>query len=550
MFKAALAGTLTGDKEILSGIDDLLLRIRNALSTAPGDTRGEGTLRLVISPAYTDASWMEWIRTAGYPVKCIQTPEDEKQAADQSVCLHTKQRDFIGENLCADADLLIAVWDETPEAHRGSTLELLRMARRKKLPCVWFSSRSGKEFWPEETLFMPFSPGKLQDLCKEKLVPVLHPGRTGNGRTIPFLWVGMRLQAVYLKKYRAAPPAVAPAEDRMLKEDYTMPEQFRDNEPLRRKILASYTSFDQAAIALNARYQGAAYWQAILPFILTGFLALGFYSEDILGALSIPVILLQVLSGIGFLMNAFLLLYKYRLDKSRLVRRWQTSFVQDRGIAELLRVIIHFIPFGVGLDVRALCADDPAIYRTVREITSCDRPGTTDVGPLSAKEVLTHLKEMLEDQLAYHEASVLRYSGIVKTLNKWGKVIAYTGSGFVVIRALFKFSTLICPVPEIPLGNVTLRSFVGTGANMLAMLLPAWAAYFTTKLSQCSFQYNLDNHRRMVASLRQISEQVDMIENNFPEVSLEYVSALGESVARTMLEEDTSRWIRWYRRGS
>ena len=459
----------------------------------------------------------------------------------------------MGENLCADADLLAAVWDESSDAMNGSTLELLRMARRKRLACVWISARTGKIFWPEETLYMPFSIGKLETLCREKAVSPLDPVEVEEilyRRNIPFLRVGMYLQSSYLKKYRAAASAIAPAEDRMLRKDYRMPESFRDREPLRDKLLEQFSAFDHSAVLLNRQYQGALYWQAILPFIITLFLALGFYPEDILGALPVPVRILQILSGIGFLMNAYLNLYKYRLDNSRTVKGWQTSFVQCRGIAELLRVLLHFVPFGIGLDLRNLCAEDPVIYHTIRKITFDNLPGTTDVDQKSAKEVLTHLKEMVDDQTAYHEASVKRYSGIVKTLKKWGSAVFFAGFTFVVLRALFKFTTLVRPIPLIPLGNqgVTLRSFVGSASNMLAMLLPAWAAYFSTKLSQCNYQFNLDNHTRMVSSLKQIREQITMIETSFPEVSLEYVSALGESVARIMLGEDTSSWIRQYRK--
>ena len=589
MIKIAIAGTLPCDKTIRQSVDDLFgqigynidsiqkkeqtssVRQKNQKKSSSRNTppsydqnsghntagaRGEETGEtpwLLISPCYTHPSWTEWLHSSGLPIKCITTPDQEKEEAEQTICLHTSQRDFVGENLCADADLLAAVWDESSDAMNGSTLELLRMARRKKLACVWISARTGKIFWPEETLYMPFSIGKLETLCREKAVSPLDPVEVEeilHRRKIPFLRVGMFLQSSYLKKYRAAASAIAPTEDRMLRKDYRMPESFRDREPLRDKLLEQFSAFDQSAVLLNRQYQGALYWQAILPFIITLFLALGFYPEDILGALPVPVRILQVLSGIGFLMNAYLNLYKYRLDNSRTVKGWQTSFVQCRGIAELLRVLLHFVPFGIGLDLRNLCSEDPVIYHTIRKITFDNLPGTTDVDQKSAKEVLTHLKEMVDDQTAYHEASVKRYSGIVKTLKKWGSAVFFAGFTFVVLRALFKFTTLVRPIPLVPLGNqgVTLRSFVGSASNMLAMLLPAWAAYFSTKLSQCNYQFNLDNHTRMVSSLKQIREQITMIETSFPEVSLEYVSALGESVARIMLGEDTSSWIRQYRK--
>ena len=81
---------------------------------------------------------------------------------------------------------------------------------------------------------------------------------------------------------------------------------------------------------------------------------------------------------------------------------------------------------------------------------------------------------------------------------------------------------------------------------MLAMLLPAWAAYFSSKLSQCNYRYNLDNHRHMIKALEQIREQIRVVEESFTDVPLEYVGALGNSVAQLMLSEDTSMWMRLY----
>ena len=114
--------------------------------------------------------------------------------------------------------------------------------------------------------------------------------------------------------------------------------------------------------------------------------------------MSIQSTLLKVLAGIGFLMNAYLNLYKYRLDRSKTVRHWRTTFAEYRGTAELLRVLAHFIPFGLSLDLLYLCGDDPAVYRTVREIISDTEPGRTEVGQNTAKEILLHLKEMVDDQ--------------------------------------------------------------------------------------------------------------------------------------------------------
>ena len=543
MFRIAMAGVCPANTQFQQTLRDLLTQIIRSVQAS----HKNADIFFVESPYYTDPSMIDLIRETGFPVKSITSPALDIPGSDQMLCLHTNHPDFIGENLCADVDMVIAAWDESPDAMDGAILDLLRMARRRKLPCIWVSERTGKVFWPEETLFMPFSEDKLDRYLQTAAVPVLNPASHDYGKEIPFLGIGMRLQSVFLKKYKAAASKVNPVEDYMLRPDYRLPDAYRNKEPLRKRIIEQFSIFDQAAIALNNKYQAVVYWQAILPFIITCFLAVGFYTETIFGAMSIQSSLLKVLAGIGFLMNAYLNLYKYRLDRSKTVRHWRTSFVEYRGTAELLRVLAHFIPFGLSLDLLYLCGDDPAVYRTVREIVSDKEPGQTEVGQNTAKEILLHLKEMVDDQLSYHKVSEQRYAGVVRSLSKWSQYTFFVGFIFVFLRAVFNFVTILHPVSSAALGYTTIRTFSSTFANMLAMLLPAWAAYFSSKLSQCNYRYNLDNHRHMIKALEQIREQIRVVEESFTDVPLEYVGALGNSVAQLMLSEDTSMWMRLYR---
>lgn len=543
MFRIAMAGVCPANTQFQQTLRDLLTQIIRSVQAS----HKNADIFFVESPYYTDPSMLELISETGFPVKSITSQALDIPGSDQMLCLHTNHPDFIGENLCADVDMVIAAWDESPDAMDGAILDLLRMARRRKLPCIWVSERTGKVFWPEETLFMPFSEDKLDRYLQTAAVPVLNPASHDYGKEIPFLGIGMRLQSVFLKKYKAAASKVNPVEDYMLRPDYRLPDAYRNKEPLRKRIIEQFSIFDQAAIALNNKYQAVVYWQAILPFIITCFLAVGFYTETIFGAMSIQSTLLKVLAGIGFLMNAYLNLYKYRLDRSKTVRHWRTTFAEYRGTAELLRVLAHFIPFGLSLDLLYLCGDDPAVYRTVREIISDTEPGRTEVGQNTAKEILLHLKEMVDDQLSYHKVSEQRYAGVVRSLSKWSQYTFFVGFIFVFLRAVFNFVTILHPVSSAALGYTTIRTFSSTFANMLAMLLPAWAAYFSSKLSQCNYRYNLDNHRHMIKALEQILEQIHVVEESFTDVPLEYVGALGNSVAQLMLSEDTSMWMRLYR---
>jgi hypothetical protein len=84
----------------------------------------------VESPIYTDPSMIQLISRMGIPVKCITVPDLDIPGSDQTLCFETSHADFIGENLCADVDLVLAAWNESPEAMNGAVLDLLRMARR------------------------------------------------------------------------------------------------------------------------------------------------------------------------------------------------------------------------------------------------------------------------------------------------------------------------------------------------------------------------------------------------------------------------------------
>ena len=183
MFRIAMAGVCPANTQFQQTLRDLLTQIIRSVQAS----HKNADIFFVESPYYTDPSMLELISETGFPVKSITSPALDIPGSDQMLCLHTNHPDFIGENLCADVDMVIAAWDESPDAMDGAILDLLRMARRRKLPCIWVSERTGKVFWPEETLFMPFSEDKLDRYLQTAAVPVLDPASHDYGKEIPFL---------------------------------------------------------------------------------------------------------------------------------------------------------------------------------------------------------------------------------------------------------------------------------------------------------------------------------------------------------------------------
>ena len=224
--------------------------------------------------------------------------------------------------------------------------------------------------------------------------------------------------------------------------------------------------------------------------------------------------------------------------------------IRNRRIAEMLRVLIHFVPFGIHLDLRALCGDDKRLYASMRRIVQEADPETGVVTRDNSVEVFRHLDRMLSDQIAYHKLSTERYSRLVKHLERWSRIIFYVGFGVIILRAFLQFLMSIpsFPLPDLPLANgLSPKGFISSFANMAALLMPAWYGYFATKLSLCNFRFNRDNHRQMVQMLEEERQNITGLRDSIDDIPAEALQAVGENIADIMLVKDMSMWSQQYR---
>lgn len=546
MFQLAIAGKIPENSWVFRQIDEHLGQIKAYLSPKNGNAE----IGLLVSPAYTDAGWKEWVRLSSCPVcgYCSEQKTQWESLCDQLVRIDTPLRDALGDEICDKADLLLMVWNEDVTELDGASWELLRMARRRMTPCIWISAKTKSVYWPEGAYYEPYRPEQLNGLCENFMAAQIEPYREKQ-ENWPLLSLGMRLRRNYLRRYKAAAGQMPAEKDQLLREDYTPEEELAFGEPLRKTILEQFQRFDQSAIDLNERYQAVIYWRAILPFVTTMFLAVGFYAENILGAFPVPksAAFWTIVAGIGFLIHGLLNLYVFLLSRSKIVKEWHQGFLNDRFIAELLRVLIHFVPFGISLNLRKLCGDNQEIYAAVRRMTEKTQQGEQRVTRATVSCALLHIEEMVDDQIAYHTASERRYSGIVKGLKKWGRGIFFLGFAAVLLRAVFQFAVVFVPLQTSMLGNVAFDKFAKSFANMLALILPAWASYFSTKLVQCNFQYNCENHQQMLSLMKQAKQRIEHLRSSLKDVPIEAMNALGEDLAEIMLVKDTSMWYHQYK---
>ncbi len=543
--RIALAGELLPEPQLFGKIDLLVGQISGYLCKDNADAE----IQMLVSPSYTGKVWMEWNEAHKFPV-CTYNMKgsfDYVGQCAQTVRKDTSLRNVLGEALCDKADIFIIVWNEDVTELSGATWELMRIAYDRDAPCIWISTKSQQTYCLWESYYKKYTPKYLNEVSEPLQKEEIHPAaiEERKGRILSF-WEKRRLN--YLKGYKADIAVYPSEEDRLLRQDFEMEKEISGGEGVRKILLDKFQQYDSAAIELNSRFQAMIYQRSVLPFLATIFLAIGFYVETLIGKTLSGIVpnvatAAALLAGIGFLIHGCLNLYTYRLSKSKRIYSWQKDFAGDRYMAEVLRVLIHFQPYGVELNLRKLCAGDRKMYMTIKHLTDDTEPAEQNVDRKTVSYILQHIKEMLGDQLSYHESSANRYKAIVNSLEKWGKAGFYIGFWMVIIRGALQFVLVLFPIQE--RNGMDLNGIARSFLNMLALFLPAWAGYFSTKAQQNNFLYNFNNHQRMLSKLRAMRERVLYFMQQ-EEVPMEVFNIMADELAEIMLIEDASGWRHQY----
>ena len=543
-FQLAVAGDLPDDQKIYQQIDELIGQIKGYLFL--GKKGEDPTIRMLASPAYTGSQWKGRAKLGGFPLQvCCLDDAGEEWSVDSEllVRMDSPLRSIAGEWLCSQADLLLVVWNESLTEFSGASWELIQMAHRKKTPCVWISSKTNQIYWSQETYYDKYGPNRLRELCEGLKSNEIKPNFQVGERS-PLIDLGARLQRRFLQKYKAQAEAMPADCDVLLKEDFHFSNQDSTKKEIHSVLFEQFQNFDRSAVELSSRYRAVIYWRAILPMITTIFLAIGFYAETLFSFAWLPAAGISpwaILAGVGFLIHGLLNLYVYGLSRDKHVQQWHQGFLNDRYIAEMFRVFLHFMPYGVSLDIRKLSGKNRDIYNLARGVIREVQPYSMNVDQKDMKEMLGHVQEMLKDQVAYHQESGARYGRVADSLEKWNKWIFSAGFIVVVLRAVLQFVIVYIPLSGASNG-ISTTSFVRSFANMTALLLPAWASYFSSKLSQCNYRYHSRNHKRMETQLSEELNRVEQLLELEHGVPLEVINTVAEELAEIMLVEDTAAW--------
>lgn len=535
-FHLVLGGEMPKNEHIFYIVDEIIGQLKGYLNS-----NKKQDLKLIVGEGCTGGFWKERASFVSRESLAYIMSEDSLWSdIPQKILYEQSARGVICDAMMNKADLMIAVWDENPNQNGGMTLEIMQTAYRKNVPFIWISSKSMKVYWGLDSYYREYNPKKLKEVCERENAEIISPffPKEKDGFSVR---LGDWLRKKYINKFSEKSNSTYEENDSLLKEDYHL--QNGDNET-RKALLEQFRNYDDAAQECSKKYKALIYLRSIMPILASIFIAIGFYAENVLGVIKMPPHFWSIVAGVGFLIHGILNLYVYALSRSEKVKNWHKGFVTNRCIAEIYRLLLHFMPYGIHLNLKKLCSEDDKIYATIKQGTDMNI-GVQKINNAKTKDLLVHIKELVNDQISYHAAAEKRYNKIISSLSKWGKVIFTFGFVLVIARAFFQFATIIFPLGDGFVGAVATKKFASSFANMLALMIPAWASYYTTKASQCGFSYNLQNHRRMLDKFIKIDKKVDNI-ISVESVATEALTALGEELSEVMLLDDVKEWYDQY----
>jgi hypothetical protein len=310
-----------------------------------------------------------------------------------------------------------------------------------------------------------------------------------------------------------------------------------------------YEAFDQTSIQYADQYWSAIYLRAVIPLITTIALSIGFYTESILSPW--PVVfggtslqLWSVIAGLGFFAHALLNFYVFRLSQSRVISAWHRGYIDHRFIAEALRLSMHFEPFGIPINVKrfhqygSALKPESDVYRRIRFAARRIAPVAFTNESHDKNLCLNRLHALIDDQILYHKKAVNRYQTIHERLERFAHVVFFLGFGFILLRGILQLliGFHVFPANLAPQNLSMLKSF----ANMLALLIPTWATYFTLKLSLCNFRNLHADNASMLDNLKSIQLEIEAVQQKRNPTQEDLIRLSGH-MASTILGE-ISQW--------
>lgn len=517
-FNIALAGQPTSNTERENLLNHLYTTFRVVQKEVE---KAGGTIRFISSLKVFNDFWQDFAKKSNCNVKLVDAKFDlsEKvRSADVLVSTLRNMTDF--------ADMILMVWDENTESQGGIPWEIMRISHQKDIPCIWFSAEENKPYWAQQVYYGKYSKENLTKYINRVYAPCFDDTEKEKEGLVGFIKIGERLYSRFLNKFKSPSKTASSFSDAVMEEDYIYEDSDKERNILRKNLLKNFSFYDKRAIEYSEKYTASIYIRTILPMFSTLLVAIGFYIESVMSFFFnknvIGISIWALISAIGFALYLFVNIFVYIISKNPSVNLWHSRFIKNRTVAEVLRVMVHFLPLGIFWNHASsfgrydnMTKQEQEAYYEIHKILRSNKVCTTDFTEKGKGEILQSAYMLCDDQIVYLQRTKERYKKVIIHLKKWSTIIFSISTILLFVRTVFQilYSLKVFDF----LGGVSLGegkgdalSFTTGMLNLLALLLPAWGNFFITKLQLCNFEnlYNTYDVKEegLVAMKRRITE--------------------------------------------
>lgn len=499
------------------------------------------------SPILAGDFWIDFCQIWNMGVMCTVIPEcSQAYVSDDSPhqCKTTvpsalsgiAQTHSISDWVTCQIDIAFALWNGKESANNGSTWMFIERCKQNGIPCIWIDTNDyEKSSWFTKIYPEPFNREALLNyidgfyLKADDDVPEKPEEIQPHSYLFSNFWIRVskafekrkNIQPVYdetktlqenLKKEPVA------FEDKLLHsgdnghqlERFDIDEKdsliIKENFEFLRNAFHDY---ENAADRISPTIRATLFCRTWVPLLSTTFLLIASYVETIMRFLSDkqafmiagwgPVDVWAFIAGIGFLVSAFLIFYNLKPNEPH--RKNMKKYIVSRYVDEYLRVVLHFIPYGIPVSERILNSairnsDDTEKQRgaiRVRRLLRMRTPSNVIVNQESCTNTIQHLHEFFDSQISYQEIGrKQRFGNINTSILKWTKIFLWINLSTLALRAFIQFIAGTLPVMlpgGSPLnwiayskGGKNSIDFARSLANMSALMITAlYDKYFRQK---------------------------------------------------------------------
>lgn len=448
-------------------------------------------------------------------------------------------------------DIAILIWDGKEYSHEGYIWSFMEECKNSHIPCIWIDKNNCMNSnWFDHMHHVTYDKTFLDQYLSD-LYHCEFDDQADVENNVLFSKLWGKAYMHFVNRHKIAMGSVENVEDELLMEDYELESTDERQKANYRNLRTAFLDYDKSAVGVVKKYRESVYFRSILPFIATLFLSVGFYAETVLAFLLFPAgnmkfPLFSFLAGMGFLVYAAINCYGFYMDEGSnvAVKKRKEVFLNYRYTAEFMRNAIHFYPFGI--PVKYVFSNKTEFNNSmvtkearanVHHLMRSMEPTGYDLVQEDYNSIVKHLGNMIESQFNYHNFKILQMGQIAKKLSKMKNIMFWIGFSIVILRGGLQFAfAFMGNVDWVVHNGVMLNKFIATITNMLALVIPAWATFFSLKLTMNNFDGLKEHSEHAIESLKKLKLKVDAIQIQ-EDITYEMISSLSEDVISHQIAE-------------